>query len=188
MFVCLRYYPPEKQGLRQAPCYSMVARSSLRYYPPEKQGLRQDEPCIGAALLICLRYYPPEKQGLRQTANLLTTSAALRYYPPEKQGLRPERSEAAALRRESQILSSRKTRIKTYVRRLVRKLLLALRYYPPEKQGLRLVRKFFIFGREPLLRYYPPEKQGLGKLADDLDSPLRYYPPEKQGLRRVCTH
>ena len=37
----------------------------LRYYPPEKQGLRlHDVFCCFHD--VCLRYYPPEKQGLRQ--------------------------------------------------------------------------------------------------------------------------
>ena len=41
-FVFLRYYPPEKQGLRLL-VYSLNGYSSaLRYYPPEKQqGLRR---------------------------------------------------------------------------------------------------------------------------------------------------
>ena len=36
----------------------------LRYYPPEKQGLRRLAEQL-AAVLEQLRYYPPEKQGLR---------------------------------------------------------------------------------------------------------------------------
>ena len=61
-----------------------------------------------------LRYYPPEKQGLRQ--DLLTlphTSPQLRYYPPEKQGLRLLYLYGYRECRQPQILSSRKTRIKT---------------------------------------------------------------------------
>ena len=36
----LRYYPPEKQGLRQRPVHCYKRTGFLRYYPPEKQGLR----------------------------------------------------------------------------------------------------------------------------------------------------
>ena len=41
-FITLRYYPPEKQGLRHT-LFSLVPveEEELRYYPPEKQGLRQ---------------------------------------------------------------------------------------------------------------------------------------------------
>ena len=45
----------------------------------------------------------------------------------------------------SQILSSRKTRIKTHLEEEGGVLTVCLRYYPPEKQGLRL-QVFFIFG------------------------------------------
>ena len=37
----LRYYPPEKQGLRRLISSIFVTSNSLRYYPPEKQGLRR---------------------------------------------------------------------------------------------------------------------------------------------------
>ena len=58
-----------------------------------------------------------------------------------------------------QILSSRKTRIKT------KKIVLLihcvfLRYYPPEKQGLRRILAG-VSASICRLRYYPPEKQGL---------------------------
>ena len=46
----LRYYPPEKQGLRPPSANLGSNQRTLRYYPPEKQGLRR---------------HPPEKQGLR---------------------------------------------------------------------------------------------------------------------------
>ena len=36
----------------------------LRYYPPEKQGLRRSRGSP-SGILTLLRYYPPEKQGLR---------------------------------------------------------------------------------------------------------------------------
>ena len=60
----LRYYPPEKQGLRHNSLVFFINQRILRYYPPEKQGLRQIELFHGV-LFIVLRYYPPEKQGLR---------------------------------------------------------------------------------------------------------------------------
>ena len=43
-----------------------MSSDKLRYYPPEKQGLRlnMEIPCLPS---IILRYYPPEKQGLRLT-------------------------------------------------------------------------------------------------------------------------
>ena len=85
----------------------------------------------------------------------------------------------------AQILSSRKTRIKTRLKALEINFVIYLRYYPPEKQGLRPTEdahRCFICR----LRYYPPEKQGL-RLADGFHFVskmfLRYYPPEKQGLR-----
>ena len=39
---------------------------ALRYYPPEKQGLRQSRLTMNDPCAPALRYYPPEKQGLRQ--------------------------------------------------------------------------------------------------------------------------
>ena len=65
----LRYYPPEKQGLRHIVCHSIWFFMFLRYYPPEKQGLRHNSLC---AIMppIGLRYYPPEKQGLRRDKNI----------------------------------------------------------------------------------------------------------------------
>ena len=67
----LRYYPPEKQGLRLGRENVRIRKVRLRYYPPEKQGLRLDS-SVAFISFVYLRYYPPEN----------------RYYPPEKQGLR----------------------------------------------------------------------------------------------------
>ena len=69
-----------------------------------------------------LRYYPPEKQGLR-LAGLLDGHQQvfeLRYYPPEKQGLRQILHRSQCRCTPTQILSSRKTRIKTVPTRLPR--------------------------------------------------------------------
>ena len=46
LFRSLRYYPPEKQGLRLPNAFTFFAVAGLRYYPPEKQGLRQTVPKI----------------------------------------------------------------------------------------------------------------------------------------------
>ena len=158
----LRYYPPEKQGLRH-PCLILTLRVfHLRYYPPEKQGLRPEtisssfgtvspqilssrktriktthRPTMRSFLL--LRYYPPEKQGLRlfERNTHRPTMRSLRYYPPEKQGLRLLPSGSLPHAENSQILSSRKTRIKTLSLYNAMPSACPLRYYPPEKQGLR---------------------------------------------------
>ena len=140
-------------------------------------------------LSIVLRYYPPEKQGLRRnrTRRLLGQANILRYYPPEKQGLRLQSHAASPWSGQSQILSSRKTRIKTHLCRWTRRLL-RLRYYPPEKQGLRHedITNFkaqsgaqILSSRKTRIKTAAPPPKGLPTDA------LRYYPPEKQGLRPV---
>ena len=65
LFVVLRYYPPEKQGLRPYEYHCLNPYVfELRYYPPEKQGLRHAY-LLSIIISFILRYYPPEKQGLR---------------------------------------------------------------------------------------------------------------------------
>ena len=111
----LRYYPPEKQGLRPLICQDKpLPRLGLRYYPPEKQGLRlparlQDCFCWIAQILSS------RKTRIKTSASTFFASRAsfLRYYPPEKQGLRRASCARKAINLLSQILSSRKTRIKT---------------------------------------------------------------------------
>ena len=67
-----------------------------------------------SSFLGTLRYYPPEKQGLRQVPFArFEDFDFLRYYPPEKQGLRLARGISLVRLISAQILSSRKTRIKT---------------------------------------------------------------------------
>ena len=166
----LRYYPPEKQGLRRIFDGTSANIWRLRYYPPEKQGLRQ------FFRRLSLRIPRPQILSSRKTRiktsygkGLKTTVGYLRYYPPEKQGLRPPswrrmrrtfHSQILSSRKTriktkhelrlsfpdvvSQILSSRKTRIKTASIGVMLPCFRRLRYYPPEKQGLRL-RQVYLF-------------------------------------------
>ena len=112
--------------------------NQLRYYPPEKQGLRPWCSPIQSIRFDSLRYYPPEKQGLRLLGGTQSrVFFRLRYYPPEKQGLRRPPAGEDLYYPCSQILSSRKTRIKTRLWSWCCCWSAGLRYYPPEKQGLR---------------------------------------------------
>ena len=73
--------------------------------------------CFGTEFQVLLRYYPPEKQGLRHFLSPGQCKRGnLRYYPPEKQGLRPDTDNEIVFLYRAQILSSRKTRIKTQCR------------------------------------------------------------------------
>ena len=111
----LRYYPPEKQGLRLV-CISLLeSLISTQILSSRKTRIKTAYKDICTSLSESLRYYPPEKQGLRQPVVCSTTGKAveLRYYPPEKQGLRLEVLTAVSGDFGPQILSSRKTRIKT---------------------------------------------------------------------------
>ena len=132
----------------------------LRYYPPEKQGLRPPSANLGSNQRT-LRYYPPEKQGLRRRfGRPLCGGLAAQILSSRKTRIKTPQVFAVRPRLYPQILSSRKTRIKTFNLKWIWHFFSLLRYYPPEKQGLRLI--FFVSRVEfETLRYYPPEKQGL---------------------------
>ena len=159
----------------------------LRYYPPEKQGLRPDSVnhtrCNFVPQILSSRK-TRIKTTARVTASPLNSLAQI--LSSRKTRIKTvEGYSIIMFSRSTQILSSRKTRIKTAICVPIRFTKCHLRYYPPEKQGLRLW-KLYIFGREPFLRYYPPEKQGLRPFFRGFSvnlQNLRYYPPEKQGLR-----
>ena len=85
----LRYYPPEKQGLRLALHWQIFSICHTQILSSRKTRIKTLQRSFMAALNI-LRYYPPEKQGLRQDAKIVISCLPC-----------------------TQILSSRKTRIKT---------------------------------------------------------------------------
>ncbi len=138
-FFFLRYYPPEKQGLRQRamPAYS---------HWPSPQILSSRKTRIKTQVVIlAIELLSPQILSSRKTRiktprfpRFSVSVPRLRYYPPEKQGLRPTLSTRIPRNRYSQILSSRKTRIKTSLLADATPATNRLRYYPPEKQGLRL--------------------------------------------------
>ena len=183
----LRYYPPEKQGLRLYIAINTQAFFGTQILSSRKTRIKTQFNFLIAHFHFFLRYYPPEKQGLRHVLlRRWQVKKGLRYYPPEKQGLRHIPIFCIGAHRNPQILSSRKTRIKTIAALNCSTVRVSLRYYPPEKQGLRPTGRGV---NPPLLdglRYYPPEKQGLRRILAGTSASicrLRYYPPEKQGLR-----
>ena len=110
----------------------------LRYYPPEKQGLRQWCNPLEDDLLVA-QILSSRKTRIKTEAwgTYPQSPCPLRYYPPEKQGLRHPCRLPDSVIEQPQILSSRKTRIKTDGIPLLGYFPPYLRYYPPEKQGLR---------------------------------------------------
>ena len=120
------------------PLYDPILKKNLRYYPPEKQGLRHKQHGCYTFLKptqilssrktrIKTSLHPSKRTSMRASDTSLQknkdldcfecgathTPHSLRYYPPEKQGLRHPRYTHFSHFFYSQILSSRKTRIKT---------------------------------------------------------------------------
>ena len=182
----LRYYPPEKQGLRHIvqqrfevfPCSQILSSRKTRIKTSFRVRAQRD--------LQFLRYYPPEKQGLRRFILKLCGAIISQILSSRKTRIKTERVSSFRVRAQTQILSSRKTRIKTHVISSLFCRSFPLRYYPPEKQGLRPTSCTFICAGKSsqilssrktriktVLRY-----TYCSRLRE-----LRYYPPEKQGLR-----